>query len=92
MPGDVMDRLGRTLLAIELQHGTQKSCAVAYALLIQAHYDDGAEVWRPINEAIVRRWSEWGRDRIKVMAWSIHEGAAQHERQQPRPAAGGKDA
>ena len=76
----ILSRVGRLLLAGEMQHGAPRSAAVAYALLIQAHSGDGAEVWRSINEALVERWGEKGRERVKKMAWAIHEGCAVQER------------
>jgi hypothetical protein len=86
----ILGTTGRLLLTVELARGTQRSAAVAYALLISAHCDAGAEVWRPINEALVERWGDAGRERVKAAAWRIHEAAAALERQMPARQPGGE--
>lgn len=59
-----------------LKGATQRSVAALYAVAVGAARPDVA-YWMPINEAIAARFGAKGRDRVKTMAWEIHNAAAQ---------------
>lgn len=44
---------------------TRKDVAATYAILIEKRHQD----WKPINEAILKRWSKSGLLWIKTEAW-----------------------
>ena len=71
----VVARTSLELLRYEIEHGTQRSVAVMYAVSMRALVN--TEVCRPINEAITERWSMRGLERVKKMAWEIHEAMCQ---------------
>ena len=50
---------------------TQKSIALTYALAINS---SETKDWKAINDAIIKRWSVSGLERIKKMAWKRIEG------------------
>ncbi len=50
---------------------TQRQIAQTYRMTIESvHAGVDTVDWRVINEAIVKRWSATGLERIKGMAWS----------------------
>lgn len=55
---------------------TQKQVALSYAFAIRTHHaQPPVEVveWKTINEALVKRWGEKGRERVKKLAWKHFE-------------------
>jgi len=61
------------LREISDKHFTQKSVALTYAMAINSSEQKN---WKAINDAIIKRWSRSGLDRIKKMAWKRIEGCA----------------
>lgn len=68
----------RTLYEVlrhEIEHGTQRSVAVLYALCFLAIGTESIPV-ADYNRAIIERWSAAGLERVKTMAWKIHDALA----------------
>lgn len=64
----------KILQAIQDKSIHQKAIAVMYEQLEHFTTGDGLEsYWRPINEAIISRWSHTGLNTIKEIAWAIHD-------------------
>lgn len=56
----------------------QKDIALVYAMAIKSeHQKADVPDWKTINEAILKRWSMSGLDRIKKRAWDILAGKVQ---------------
>lgn len=64
--------IGQTILDQLGGKVTQREVAVTYAAHIRSRQWDDI---RTINEAIVKRWSSAGLDRVKKLAWKIVEQA-----------------
>lgn len=71
-----MSLTGCTMVTLnEIERGlNQKQIASTYAMAIvsESRCVDAPD-WRAINEAICKRWSPAGRERVKRMAWRILE-------------------
>lgn len=64
------------LLHHEIKHGTQRSVGALYAIVMAMRRPDDGYDWRPINRAIIDRWSMTGLDRVKRIAHSIFDALA----------------
>lgn len=67
--GFTINLMGADLVMInEINQGcTQKQIAQTYALALRSQEPTD---WKAANEAIIKRWSVSGLERIKKMAWS----------------------
>lgn len=68
--GSLSMQIGAVELVIEneiAQGLTQKQIAQTYALALRSTWPTD---WKRVNEAIMKRWSPSGLERIKKMAWS----------------------
>lgn len=68
-----LSEIKTTLLEIlwhEIEHGTQRSVAVLYAVCFLTRNANDVTV-SEINREIINRWSPSGLERVKTMAWSI---------------------
>jgi hypothetical protein len=74
----VVRKTAGDLLKHEIAHGTQRSVAVLYAMHITPMIEANG-FWAPINEAIKTRWSIKGLERVKKMAWEIHDAMCVEE-------------
>lgn len=73
----MMLRSAIELLEYEIANGTQRSVAVMYALNIGYFLGDaGKTALSRTNQAIRERWSMAGLERVKKMAWLIHDDMA----------------
>jgi hypothetical protein len=62
---------------------TRRSLQICYALLIAVNAGSGAEVWKPINEAVNDKLGLEGMRKVDAFrkgAWEIHDAAARHGR------------
>lgn len=67
----------KTLLTeIQDRRMYQKDVALTYAMAIESNDDTD---WRTVNEAIIKRWSMSGLERVKKMAWKLDLAAAREE-------------
>lgn len=73
------------LLQYEIEHGTQRSAAVLYAIcfLTKGELDEPGVV--AANQAIIRRWSRSGLERVKNFAWAIADANAPDAAIPPEP-------
>ena len=53
------------------KHFTQKSVALTYAMAMES---SERVDWYVVNQAIIKRWSESGLERVKRMAWAKRVG------------------
>jgi len=67
---ELVDAQTQLLGEIAMPELKQKDIALTYALAFRTH--DTVD-WRVVNEAIIARWSVSGLQRIKTMAWKLHD-------------------